>query len=507
MTGAFRLFAAIFLFPCLTEAQQLVFPDSAAWATWPEGKALQYQVHVTDASTPKFSIEGANGYGISFDSLGRFFWQPSFDLVDRITGQKEINLIFQAEWKDGRKIRKAKTIVLQHTNRPPAVDDLPVFYVRQGNNTYTALPDYVRDPDGDPIVFKAIPSQMPEGVTLSSGGLVTWLLSRNQFAALKNNAAIIEFIVQDQPGKEETRGRIRVAQTQLDLPPDLLMVPADSVFSLREDERVNLKIYVSDPNGDDNIAGVDFVSSDARIIKNVWKENSPVQYEFTWMPGYEFVNEADRQKRVEIIFFAFDKSANRVQRKVTLNVLDAENLEEKDKLLFQRYRLSLVQAKTLIDQLDENHEKLTKMYKQAKKGKKNRAIVNASLGATTGLSPLLLEIDQSRAVSALGGTAVLTMGTLEATEVIGKSKSDILDRMKVNVEIRNQLQVEGDNFARKYALKSARRSKEFAADREKLVPLLNHQKLVLLELDASRPAIAKVSDEALRKTFPDFGEE
>jgi hypothetical protein len=30
---------------------------------------------------------------------------------------------------------------------------------------------------------------------------------------------------------------------------------------------------------------------------------------------------------------------------------------------------------------------------------------------------------------------------------------------------------------------------------------------VLLELDASRPAIAKVSNEALRKTFPDFGEE
>ena len=53
----------------------------------------------------------------------------------------------------------------------------------------------------------------------------------------------------------------------------------------------------------------------------------------------------------------------------------------------------------------------------------------------------------------------MTLGTLEATEVVGKSKNDILDKMKLNIEIRNQLQIEGDNLARKYALKSARREK------------------------------------------------
>jgi hypothetical protein len=217
----------------------------------------------------------------------------------------------------------------------------------------------------------------------------------------------------------------------------------------------------------------------------------------------------DKEKTIEIIFFALDKSTNRVQRKVKIKVLDAENLEEKDKSLYQKYVNSLTRAKAMIDELDKNHADLNKAYKQAKKGKKNRAIVNASLGATTGLAPVALSNDPSsyKAVSAIGGTTVLTLGTLEATEVIGKSKSDILDKMKVNVEIRNQLQLEGDNFARKYALKSARREKSFDVDRDKFLPILNDQKLVTLELNASKPAYEKYSAKEIKKTFADFSEE
>jgi hypothetical protein len=109
-------------------------------------------------------------------------------------------------------------------------------------------------------------------------------------------------------------------------------------------------------------------------------------------------------------------------------------------------------------------------------------------------------------VSTVGGTTVLTLGTLEATEILGKSKSDILERMKINVEIKNQLQIEGDNFARKYALKSARRGNEFETDRDKLLPIINSQKLVTLELDASRPGYEEFSDKEIKKTFPDFSE-
>ena len=51
---------------------------------------------------------------------------------------------------------------------------------------------------------------------------------------------------------------------------------------------------------------------------------------------------------------ALDKSTNKVQRKVKVKVLDSENLDEKDKMIYQKYRQSLVQAKALIDQLEES---------------------------------------------------------------------------------------------------------------------------------------------------------
>jgi len=489
-------------------AQQLIFPDTLGWHSLHEGTSLSFNIGTTDPETPKFSLEGANEYRIQFDTLGNFSWNPRFELVDRLEKQKEINLIVQAEWKDGRRVRKTLTFLVIHQNRAPIVEDLPTFYVKQSTlNSYQIPWEYVSDPDGDPLIYKSIQSQLPEGVTLSSSGLLTWTPSRNQFNSLKNPLQI-EFIVQDQPEKSETKGKIKIAQTQLDLPPEMLLIPGDTSITVREDERLNFKIYVSDPNGDENIANVGFVSSDQRINKESFIQNTSVQSEFTWSPGYYFVEESEKVKALEIVFFALDKSNNRIQRKVSVKVLDTENLEEKDKHLYLKYRNSLVQAKSLLDLLDSNHEKLSKAYKQAKKGKKNRSILNAALGATTGLAPIAISDPASyKTVAAVGGTTVMTLGTLEATEVIGKSKSDILEKMKVNVEIRNQLQLEGDNFARKYALKSARRNKEFDADRDKLLPIINNQKLVILELDASKPTLTEVDNKDLKKTFPDFSEQ
>ena len=490
------------------QAQKLTFPDSANWNVLREGKTISFKVETPEAKKPKYSLEGGNELGIQFDTLGNFQWTPSYDLVGRLDKQKEVNLIFQADWKDGRKARTPINFTILHTNRPPEVDELPVFYVKQAAaNTYQISSDYVRDPDGDPLVFKSIQAQMPEGATLSSLGLLTWTPSRNQFRALKGNPLVIEFVVQDQPEKAERTGKIRIAQTQQDLPPEILLVPGDSIFTIKEDEWINLKIYVSDANGDENITNVGFVSSDTRVPKTCLKENTSVQSEFTWSPGYYFVAEVEKQKEVEITFFAIDKSNNRTQKKVKVRVQDTENLDEKDKFLYEKYRTILIQAKLLIDQLDEKHKALTRAYKQAKKGKRNRSIMNASFGATTGISPIVLPTNDSKVVSAVGGTTVLTLGTLEATEVLGKSKNDIMDQMKTDVEIRNQLQLEGDNFARKYALKLPRRAKEFDADRDKLLPIINNQKLVTLELDASRPSYKNLSSKEIKKTFTDFSEE
>jgi len=489
--------------------QALIFPDSIGWNILKENQELLFQVKSSHPDNVSFSIEGVEGLGIRFDTLGNFEWKPSFDLVDRVARERDITVIFQAAFPDGKRERKAVTFQVHHVNRPPIVEDLPIFYVKQSNlNTYQVQADYVYDLDGDPLVFKAIPSAMPEGSALSSIGQFTWTPSRSQFATLRNNPMTIEFMVQDQPDKAETKGKLRIAQTQQDLPSEILVVPGDTLFSIKEDETLNLKIYISDPNGDDNVRSAGFIASDRRVPTNCLKENTQLQYEFTWTPGYEFVDDTQTAVTTEITFFVLDKSNNRTQRRVKIKVADAENLAKKDAHLFQKYRTNLMDAMMLIHQLDANQKKLNEDYKKAKRGKKNRSIVNASLGAVTGFAPVVIDNpDQSKVVSGIGGTTVLTMGTLEATEVIGRSKEGILEKIKIGIDIRNRAQSAGDDFARKYALKSARRSAEFDKDIEKLRTILNDQRIVLLELDAYAKNAPKYDDKDIKKTFLDYGDD
>ena len=189
-------------------SQVIIFPDSVGWNHLSENQELEFQVKAVGQSRPWFSLEGANELRIRFDTLGNFYWKPNFDLVDRVTKAKDFTVIFQASFADGRRERKAITFTVQHVNRPPVVEDLPTFYVKQSNlNTYQIAGEYVYDPDGDPLVFKSIQSQMAEGSDLSSLGQFTWKPSRSQFSGLRNNPSIIEFIVQDQPDKAETGKR------------------------------------------------------------------------------------------------------------------------------------------------------------------------------------------------------------------------------------------------------------------------------------------------------------
>jgi hypothetical protein len=490
------------------QTPELIFPDSIGWNILRENQNLSFWVRTTDAQQAHFALEGAENLDIHFDTLGNFQWKPDYDFVDRLEKVKDVTLIFQASWKDGRRARKAVGFTVHHVNRPPVVEEVPAFYVKQATlNSYQISGDYVYDPDGDPLVFKSIPSQMPEGATLSSQGLLTFTPSRNQFNSLKNSPAIVEFIVQDQPDKAESKGKIRIAQTQLDLPPEILIVPADSAFSVKEDETLNLKLYISDPNGDDNVRSAGLISNDKRISASSLKENTQLQYEFTWMPGYEFVDDAQKSVTVDVVFYAIDKSNNKNQKKIRITINDAENLIKKDAHLFQKYRSNLVEAVMLVQQLDANQKKLNADYKKARKGKKHRSIVNASLGAVTGLTPLVIDQqNQSKVVSGIGGTTVLTLGTLEATEVIGRSKEAIMDRIKNGIDIRNKVQAAGDDFARKYALKSARRNSEFDKDIEKLRATLNDQRIVLLELDSYSKNPVKIDDSEIKKVFVDYGE-
>jgi hypothetical protein len=182
-------------------AQKLIASDSSGWNQLREGDYLSFKMESNDPIKPKFTLEGNSGYAIQFDTLGNFYWQPSYGLVDRLEKQKEVSVIVQAEWKDGRRVRRPLNFIVLHQNRPPVVEDLPIFYVKQAAaNSYQIPNEYVNDPDGDPLVFKSIQSQLPEGVTLSSSmdcspGHPPEINS----IQLKNNPLQVEFIVQDQP--------------------------------------------------------------------------------------------------------------------------------------------------------------------------------------------------------------------------------------------------------------------------------------------------------------------
>lgn len=501
----------VFVFSLLTlnafaqGGRKLIFPNIDGWHVVNENEEVSFRIRANRDSA-FFSIEGAQDTGIEFDSLGNFRWKPSFDFADRVDLSRELTVFFEARWHDGGRVREQVTFTVNHVNRPPVVEDLPVFYVRQAtSNTYQIPQEYVYDPDGDPLVFQAMQHQMPEGSELTSQGVLRWTPSRSQFSALRSNPLFLEFIVQDQPSKAETKGKIKIAQTQLDLPPELLIVPVDTLVSIKEDETLNLKIYLSDPNGDDNIRSAGFVSNDTRVPDAALKQNTPLQYEFLWTPGYEFTDDVQKKLAIELTFFAIDKSNNRTQRRIRVIVNDAENLEKKDAHLFGKYRSNLVEAFILIQQLDDNQKKLNVEYKKARKGKKNRSILNASLGAVTGITPVVIDKqDQSKIVSGIGGTTVLTLGTLEATEVIGRSKDRILDLLKSSIDIRNKIQAAGDEFARKYALKSSRRNSEFDKDIEKLRATLSDQRIILLELDSHSRNPSKITDKDIKDVFVDY---
>lgn len=493
---------------------RLILPDSSGWNIIKENQVLKFHVRTTDPDPAFFSLEGADDLNISFDSLGNFSWQPSYDLVDRVTRMKDFTIIIEASWPGlpgNKRVRESVTFIVSHVNRPPVVEEMPVFYVKQSStNAYQFPGEFVYDLDGDPLVFKSILDKMPEGSALSSQGQFSWSPSRSQFIAMRKEPVVVEFIVQDQPEKSETIGKLKIAPTQQDLPPEILLVPgvpADSTFTIKEDETLNLKIYVSDPNGDDDVSHVALVSNDKRVPPTALKSNTTLQYEFTWSPGYDYVEELNGSIMTEVVFFVLDKSNNRTQRKARIKVLDAENIIKKDAQLFEKYRNYLVEAGRMVKLLDENQKDMNKEYKKARRGKQHRSIVNASLGAVTGITPVVIDQpDQSKIVSGVGGTTVLTLGTLEATEVIGRSKERIMDNIRISIDIRNKVQAAGDDFARKYALKSSRRNSEFDKDIEKLRATMSDPRVVLLELDAYERNV-RVEEKDLKRIFLDYGGE
>lgn len=485
---------------------QLILPQQTDWNVVSEGKSIRFDVQATGAATDSlhFSIAQGRLEGMDFDSAGHFSWTPGYNLADRIQITKTVPVIIEVRNKRDETATRAIDFKVLHVNRPPVVNELRPFYVRyKTQNVYKMDADLVHDDDNDPIVFIAIPDQMPEGSKLSSQGELTWTLSLNQFNQLKAKPVYIEFWVEDQPAKTRTKGRLKVEVTQMDLPPDITVVPKEPFIRIKENGTVNLKFYLSDPNGDDDISTFDFVSESPLVPKKALIANTPNQYEFIWTPSYDFVKDPIDSVKFQVVFYALDKAQNREEHRISFTIFDAINEGEKDRYYYTQYRQALVSAWNLIEQLGDKQEELKRDYKRAKTGKRNRSVTNASLGAVTGIAPAV-NSPNSRIISTIGGTAVLTMGTLEATEVIGKSMKDLLDRYNYVLGKRSELQGKGDVFAREFALKSSRREKDFIKRIDDFRNSMSLSGLVALELDANWQNKKEATDKAIKRTFKDF---
>jgi hypothetical protein len=488
---------------------QLLLPTQANWNVVAEGNTIQLDLktNASSSDTVTYSFGRYKQEGMHLDSLGHFSWTPGFDLADRIQTAKPYPVSFEVRNRRGQTASQTIDFSVLHVNRPPTVGDLQPFYVSyRTQNTYKIDPEVAHDDDGDPIAFVPIADQMPEGSKLSSQGELTWTLSLNQFNKLKQSPQYIEFWVEDQPAKTRTKGRLKVQVTEMDLPPIIAVIPKESHYRLKENATVNLKFYLSDPNGEDDVSTFGFLSDNQQIPKTALVKNTDNQFEFIWQPGYDFVKDPYDSLNVQITFYALDRAKNREERRITFTIFNTVNEFEKDRYYYSLYRQALVQAWGLIEQLGDKEEQLKHDYKRAKGGKRNRSVANASLGAITGVSPAITANDPSsqRLISAVGGTAVLTMGTLEATEVIGKSMKDLLDRYNYVLGKKSELQNKGDVFSREFSLKSSRRNNEFVKKLDDFRNTMSLSGLVALELDANWQSKKEATDKAIKRTFKDF---
>lgn len=493
-----------------TDPFQFILPTQLSWNIVEEGQELIFQVNTRGGKSDTVYLSLAEGKmkGMRFDSLGRFVWTPPYDVADRINTLRSVSIVLEARNNAGESIKQQISLKVIHVNRPPEVDELRPFYVQyKTQNTYQIDINAVRDADGDPLVFIPVAEQMPEGMRVAASGEVTWEPSLTQFNFLRKGARYIDFYVEDQPAKARTKGRIKLEATQMDLPPEITVVPKMNSIKSKENNTINIKFFLSDPNGDDDIATFDFISDNRDIPRSALVKNAPTQYEFIWTPSYDFVRDPFDSLSFDIIFYVLDKAQNREERKIHFNIENAINEAARDEYLYSLYRGSLVNAWGLLEQMKEKEEELKRAYRRAKRGKQNRSVLNASLGATTGLAPVIAGTSRpslKTGITTVGGTTVMTIGTLEATEVIGRSTKDLLDRFNYVMEKKNELQNKGDIFAREYSLKSTRRTNDFIRKLDEFRALMNLRGLVALELDANWENKKEANDKAIKQTFKDF---
>lgn len=485
----------------------MLFPDAPL--SIPEGDTLNFQFEASGgAGDYFFQIDNRGIESVMMDSTGRLTVIPDYTWVRNYEKTKDYT--FRVRVTDGADtVRRDLEILVNHTNRPPVVKPLPVFFVAYNtNNTYDlrGLSNLIFDPDNDAFRFDPQLSQLPQGLEFTPDGHIEWKPSIRQYNRLRKDPLSLSFTVVDNEGLRSEPGQVRFAVTQKDLPPQITFFPNETELTIRENETLNIKFFLSDPNGENDIVSFDFVSERKEVQETSLKPvNEQINhYEFNWTPSYDFKLEPDDTSSFTIRFFVIDRSSQRVEKTFRVRVKDTENIQAKDNMLYEQYRAALVRAWDMIIQLEQEEKELRKLYSKANKGKRNRAITTASLGAITGLSPLFLQETAQEVTTGIGGTTTLTLGTLEASNVIGKSPSEIMQKLSDVIKKKNELEVQGNLFAGEYALVPDRRKERFANDLKKLTLMLNLNDIPLVELPANWKNPKSATDRNLNKVFPDY---
>lgn len=488
------------------DSVSLVLPAFKNWNSISEGDAFSFKLDAKGGSgTYIFSAENPDRIPFNLETNGYFYWEPGYDFVKSQEESRTGLVIFKVEDTEGRKARQEIQLTIFNTNRPPVINELPTFFLRyDAENVFQMKIDrLIYDPDGDPIVFNPVLSSLPQGMRVSPSGEVRWKPSSRQYANLRNDPIEIEFIVEDVHGLS-SKGKLRVQTSEEDLPPQITMVPNRDTIRIKENELLNLAFYLTDPNGDDDIAMFDFISDNKEIQHSALNKVSQTHYTFSWFPGFDFVLERGASKSFTITFFAVDHGNHRASRSLYIVVTDAENIEELDRLAFMQYRTILAVGWDLIEQLNNKEKEVRREYRKARNGRKNRAITNASLGAVTGLSPVFMEGEPQKITAGVGGTATATLGTLEASNVVGRSATELMQQWNAIATKRNDIVVYGNVFATKYAQREERRKGSFANDLNNLNMQMVIQDAHRLELDATWVNPKSATDRNIQSVFKDF---
>ncbi len=487
----------------------LIKPADKNWNRKKEGETFSFTLKAAGGSgNYTFELLEPEFLMANLDKFGHFTWVPDYDFAGHGKDFRALSLKVRVFDDAGNEDTEYVVLTVQDVNRPPVVDELPTFYIRYNKlNRYdlksTGL---VYDPDGDSIIFKPVLKELPQGMQITPDGIVTWKPSVRQFRSLRSKPLYTTFIVEDFPNHAGSTGQIHIAISMEDLPPQLTMVPNKETFSIEENEELHLNFFISDPNGDDDLLTFSFLSENKSIPESALLKKEDGQYEFSWTPDFDFIQKPGSSEEFTINFFALDKEGNRSEKTITVKVKDKENLLEKDRILYDQYRTVLERAYDLVSQLKEKEKELEKKYKNAKKGKKNWAITTAGLGALTGLSPVIFlnSPDGQKIAAGLGGTATATIGTLDASSVLGEQPSDIMRDLNYVSQKISDLVVYGNVFASKYALPLSRRSSSFQPDLRGLSIHLNLKDISKLELDAAWENPKKATDKNIKKLFKDF---